>query len=521
MNTLVAANRRDFFGAAASLAALSLPMSSAFAAGPQKRGGTLRVSINQAVNKLNPLVARVTPEYLVAELLYSGLTRIGPTMAPEADLAQSWTSSPDLTQWTFKLRSGLVFHDGSACTSADVVASFQAILDAKTASPGRQNIGPIASVSAPDKGTVVFVLSSPYADLPVALAFPSAKIVPASVLQKGLDRLNREAIGTGPFKLVTFEPERIVVVARNEAYYDKARPYLDRIEVRVYPDATAEGSALIAGDTDLMALVQPAEFARLKAASGVNALKLPSGVFCNINLGCNQKPFNDVRVRKALALTVDRPAMVDFVAEGYGTVANDSPVSASYSFYKELPPRKRDIAQAKKLLAEAGHDKGLTVTLIASDNPSIRTQMAVALREMAKPAGFNINVQTMPHATYLEQVWKKGNFYVGFYNMQPTVDSIFSLLYTSNASWNETHWNNAIFDKLVADARATADTKKRTELYAEAQRLMTEEVPSIIPVYFDLLRAKRSYVEGYQVNPRGLVYRLDYVSLGDGAPKRA
>ncbi len=128
---------------------------------------------------------------------------------------------------------------------------------------------------------------------------------------------------------------------------------------------------------------------------------------------------------------------------------------------------------------------------------------------MAKPAGFNINVQTMPHATYLDQVWKKGSFYVGFYNMQPTADAIFSLLYTSNAAWNETRWNNTAFDKLVAEARTTIDEAKRRELYAKAQKLMHDEVPSIIPVFFDLLAAQRDYVQGCNLHPRGAVFRLD------------
>src|SRR5262249_42595932 len=147
--------------------------------------------------------------------------------------------------------------------------------------------------------------------------------------------------------------------------------------------------------------------------------------------------------------------------------------------------------------------------------------LGVALREMAKPAGFRIDVQTMPHATYLDQVWKKGPFYVGFYNMQATADAIFSLLYTSNAAWNETRWNNADFDKLVGTARGTADEDKRRELYAEAQSLMHEQVPSVIPAFFDLLAAQRSYVQGYQLHPRGAVFRLDFVSLGAGAPRRA
>jgi len=327
-------------------------------------------------------------------------------------------------------------------------------------------------------------------------------------------------VGTGPFKLVSFEPERLIVVTRNDAYYDKERPYLNRVEVAVYPDPTAEGSALIAGGTDLMLSVQPTEYARLEKASGVQALRVPSGQFCNVNMGCDQKPFNDVRVRQALALTVDRAVMVDLVAEGYGTPGNDTPLNAAYHFYTELPLKKPDIARAKALLAEAGYAGGLTATLIASDRPATRTQLGVALREMAKPAGFTINVQTMPHATYLDQVWKKGPFYVGFYNMQPTADAIFSLLYTSNAAWNETRWNNAAFDKLVGDARAIIDEGKRRELYAEAQRLMNQDVPSIIPVFFDLLAAQRKWVEGYKLHPRGAVFRIDQVSLGDGAPRR-
>ena len=519
MFTFADIDRRRFIAGATALGALTLPGGHAFAAVP-KRGGTLRVSVDQAVNKINPLQTRVNCEYLVAELLYSGLTRLGVNMAPEPDLAHSWSYSADLTEWTFMLRDGLLFHDGSPCTAADVVASFEAILDPKTASPALQNVGPIAQVVAKDKSTVVFKLSAPFADLPVMLAYTNAKVVPAAIAKSGLARLDREAIGTGPFKLVSFEPERLVVVARHEGYYDKARPYLDRIEVVVYPDTTAEGSALISGDTDLMVSVQPTEYARLKSSDGVRTLRVPSGQFCNIILGCNQKPFDDVRVRKALALSIDRPTLVDFVVEGYGTPGNDTPLNNAYLFYADQPLTKPDIPQAKKLLADAGYPSGLQATLIASDKPSVRTQLAVAVREMAKPAGFTIDVQTMPHSTYLDQVWKKGAFYVGFYNMQASADAIFSLLYTSNAAWNETHWNNAAFDKLVGEARTTIEEAKRRALYADAQKLMHDEVPSLIPVFFDLLGAHRDYVQGYRLHPRGAVFRLDYVSVSDGAPKR-
>ena len=128
-----------------------------------------------------------------------------------------------------------------------------------------------------------------------------------------------------------------LLVARNDAYYDKARPYLDRIDVVVYPDISAESSALIAGDTDLISTAQPTEYGRLVKAAGVKGLRVPSGQFCNVNFGCDQKPFNDPRVRQALALTVDRAAMVDFVTEGFGSAGNDTPLNPAYRFYAEQP----------------------------------------------------------------------------------------------------------------------------------------------------------------------------------------
>jgi peptide/nickel transport system substrate-binding protein len=511
--------KRRFFlaGTAAIFAAPSLGMTQS--AAPAK-GGTLLISVDQAASVIHPLLTRVNPEYLVTELLYSNLTRLKVDMSVEPDLAESWTPNDSLSEWTFKLRKGVTFHDGSPFTAKDVVATFKAILNPETASPGRNNVGPISDIVAVDDMTVLFKLSGPYADLPVAMAYTNARIIPAAIATGDLKSLSTKAVGTGPFKLVSYEPDRLIVVERNPNYYDPARPYLDRIEIQVFPDVSAEGSALIAGDVDIISTLQPTEYLRLDGNDGVDVLRTPSGQFCNINFGCDTAPFNDARVRRAVALTVDRQAMVDFVTEGFGTPGNDTPLNASYRFFKDLAKREKNIDEAKKLLTEAGFPNGLEATLVASDRPAVRTQLAVALKEMAKEAGITINVQTMPHATYLEQVWKKGSFYVGFYNMQPTPDGIFKLLYTSDASWNETRWNNKAFDALVAEARGTIDEAKRTELYTKAQELMNEEVPSIIPSFFDVLSAKRSWVSGYAAHPRASVFRLDYAFLTDQAPKR-
>jgi peptide/nickel transport system substrate-binding protein len=512
-------NRRVVLAGAVSLIALSLgalPVSAQQA----RAGGTLRISSDQADNVIHPLLTRVNVEYLSTELLYNNLTRLTADMGIEPDLAESWKPSDDLTEWVFTLRPGVKFHDGSVLTAKDVEATFKAILNPDTASPGRNNVGPIAEVKALDDLSVSFKLKVPSADFATALAYPTARIIPAKYAEGDLKALSTAAVGTGPFKLVSFQPDRLVVFEKNPDYWEKGLPYLDKVEIVIFPDITAEGSALIAGETDMMFSVSPAEFPRIEAAAGVDALRVPSGQFLNINFGCGTKPFDDVRVRQAIALTVDRQAMVDFVAEGYGTMGEDSPLNSSYYYYKDTGHKAQDIAKAKALLAEAGYPNGLDITLVASDRPTTRTQLGIAIREMAKPAGINIEVQTMPHATYLDQVWTKGSFYVGFYNMQPTADNIFSLLYTSDAAWNETHWNNKAFDELVYKARGVIDEKERREIYGKAQDLIAAEVPSVIPVFFDMLAAKRDWVLNYTPHPRGSVFRLDKVSLTDKAPER-
>ena len=143
------------------------------------------------------------------------------------------------------------------------------------------------------------------------------------------------------------------------------------------------------------------------------------------------------------------------------------------------------------------------------------------LREMARQGGFDISIKTMDHSTYLDQVWKKGRFYVGFYNMQSTEDAIFKLLFTSDAAWNETKWNHAPFDQLVDQARVTLEPAKRAELYAQAQAIIRAEKPALIPCFFDLLGAHRDYVNDYHLHPRGATFSMDKVWLGEGAPGRA
>jgi len=483
-------------------------------------GGWLKVSMSMRPNTLNTMKHVNAAEYMLGELMYSGLTRIGPKMEALPDLAISWAPNASLNEWTFKLRKGVTFHTGDPVTPKDVVATFKAILDPAVASPGQRNVGPIKSVTEKEDDSVVFTLDEPFADLPTAVAYTDAKIVPARALDR-MDDLATKDFGSGPFKLVDFTPGSTVRVARNPNYFLSGRPYLDGVIQAVYPDSTAEVGALINGDTDLNTAIDPSQFSRVKGAAGVEPLRTPCGQYLNLVLGDDTPPFSDVRVRQALALSLDRKQLVDIVLEGLGTPAYDNPISPSYRFSKTVPARRPDIPRAKQLLVEAGYPNGVAVVLHAAERPGSREVLAVAVQQMAAPAGFRITVQKDAYDSYLAQVWKKANFYVGYYNMQPTIDSLFYLLYTSNAAWNETRWNNAVFDKLVLMARQTPDGSKRGEVYGQAQMMLYSQVPAIVPFFQDLLGGQHNYVKNFYLHPRGAVFSLDNVWLTEGAPKRA
>ena len=260
-------------------------------------------------------------------------------MTAEPDLAQSWSTDSALIEWTSSSVPASLSR-WHALTSKDVAATFTAILDPKTASPARTNVGPVARC-ARRRSHRGLPPAGAFADFPVALAYTNARIVPAAIANGDIRssvrarRMARVRSGSSP----TSRRGRSWWRATRRT--TTGRPERRPRRVLVYPDPTAEASALISGDTDLMASPTPGVCAPLQGFRR-KALRAPSGQFLNVNMGCDQKLFNDVRVRQALALTIDREAMAGFVAGGYGTPGNDTPLSPAYHFYKDSPLKKPD-----------------------------------------------------------------------------------------------------------------------------------------------------------------------------------
>ena len=489
--------------------ALALPTFGA----AQSSGGTLKISHSTRIATLNPLSLSGPAEYPVIDMAYSGLTRIGPDSQPMPDLAKSWKGSPDATEFTFHLREGVTFHDGTPATSSDVVATYEAILNPDIPSSALSVLNMIDSVEAVDDLTVKFTLSSPFADFPTSTAHANARIISEEALSGDLTKLDTVVNGTGPFKMESYDSARITRLVRNDNYFSEGKPYLDAVEMHLFPDLAAETTNFLSGDIDVMLLVQQADYARISSTSGINALRVPSGRYVNVVMRFDQPPFDNLKVREALAYAMDRQLLVDLVLEGLGRPGHDNILSPEFKFRIDTPEKNYDPAKAKALLAEAGYPDGISLDLVASNRPAIRAQVAIAIKQMALPAGFDIKVKTMPHDTYIANVWKKGNFYMAYWGMQPTEDATFNLLLTSNASYEDTGWKNAKFDELVNAGRSTTIEAERAAAYSEAQELMLKELPYIIPFYEDVLTASKDHVKGYSINPINRYFYLENVWL--------
>lgn len=509
MTTFILTRRDVMMGMAATAALSGVGVASA----APKTGGTLKISHSIRIATLNVLSNSGPAEYPVMDMVYSGLTRIGLNNQPMPDLAESWEGNPEATEFTFKLREGVTFHDGTPCTSKDVVATYKAILNPDIPASAVSVLDMVETIEAVDDTTVRFKLKTPYADLPTSTAHANARILSAAALAGDLSALDTQVNGTGPFKLENYDSARITRLVKNENYFIPGKPYLDAVEMHLFPDLAAETTNFLLGDVDVMLVVQQADFERIAAAPGIKALRVPSGRYVNVVMRQDQPPFDDVRVRKALAMSVDRQLLVDIVLEGLGRPAHDNILSPEFKYRIDTPEIPYDPEVAKVLLAEAGHPDGIKLTLVASNRPAIRSQVAIAIKQMALPAGFDIEVETMPHDTYLANVWRKGNFYMAYWGMQPTEDATFNLLLTSNASYADSAWKNAEFDEWVQKGRSTTIESERAEAYAKAQELILRDTPYIIPFFEDALTASREDANEWTINPINRYFYTENVWL--------
>ncbi|AGT08900.1 ABC transporter substrate-binding protein [Paracoccus aminophilus] len=509
--------RRSFVqGGLALGAGLLLAQGAAFgaqAAAPS-RGGVLRIGLGAAGSKssLNPFISTGEMDFAVAQSLFDRLTDFDATGKLYNSLAEDFSHNEDGSIWTIRIRDGVLWHDGSPFTAQDVAYSLAYILTPENKADAYATLSPFMQkddVRALDATTVEIKLNAPYALLPQIMA---SKVM---FLVKDGTRDFSAPIGTGPFKFTHWTQGERVSLARNESFRTPGQPYLDGLEFIAINDAMSRVNALMAGQVDVIAQLDGSLAPIVEANPALHLIRSESGATTDQFMMVNKAPFQDVRVRQAFRLMVDRPQLVSNALAGYGRIGNDLHSITDPDYAAELPQRAHDPDQGRALLKAAGYDSDLRLELYTADAAPGMLASSTLIANQAKQIGVTIDLTVVPPDSYYSGPQFKNAPMASSDWGQHTLESVFGQAYARGAYWNEPDWTSDAFDGWVAKSRTTFDETLRKQYLFEAQKILWNEGGYLIWGFRDLLDAASAKVAGLAPsNQRNLgYYRFEGVSL--------
>lgn len=498
------ASRRDVLkllaGAGLALAGASsiVTLAEAAVAARPRYGGRVRVAsaTSSIADTLDPAKLANQTDYARSRMLYSCLTCFDGQLTPRPALAERFETD-DARRWRFHLRRGVAFHDGRPLRADDVVFSLMRHKDPATVSKAKIFADQIESVRALSPTEVEVRLHQPNADLPVTLATFWFAIVPA-----GTRDFNR-GIGTGPFRLKEFKRGLRSLVVRDPGYWREGRPYVDEVELSGLGDEGARVNALLSGDLDLVAAIDPRSVRRVEGSDGYRVFRQSSGQYSNLAMRQDIAPGRDADFTMAMKLLFDRRRIVDSVALGNAIVANDQPIHPANRFwFAGLPQREQDLDKARYHFRRSGIG-GAPVAVVASPAATYSVEMTLALQQSARRIGMNLQLQRMPPDGYWSNHWGKSPVGWGNVNARPNADAVLTQFFKSDASSNDAHWRDPRFDQLLLAARSEIDEARRKAIYADMQVMIHERGGVAIPLFISSLDAHHARLKGLSAIPVG------------------
>lgn len=485
------------------------------AAGPAggATGGTLRIlaSDGSPNDTLDPLRMERAFQILAAPLIYESLVDLDEQLLPVPRLAASFEPAAGGKSWTFRLRDGVTFHDGSPLTPADVAFSITRALD-PAAGSGNSLAGQLAGILRPagikvvDDRTVRFDLDQAYVYFPNAMATRFARIYRAKTTDFG------KPVGTGPFTFISLTPGREFVAAGNPAYW-RNKVTLDRVVISNVAEDASRVSSLLAGDADLVFEISLAAAQDIKQADGYTILEQPNARWLSLAFDSTMAPFDKPGVVEAVKLALDRQQIIDNALGGYGTVGYDTPIAAQDRWFGKLATPQRDVAAAKRLLTTAGFPDGVDLPPVIglSDEPATMAFLQVAQQQL-KEAGIRFQITPESGATYWDNSWLKKPVYSNTYLRRPP-DEIMKLVFRSAGEWHQSKRADPEIDRAIDAAGRTTDLDQQVAQYTVAQRLIAARDTTVIPAHFPRLSGMSARVGGVRTNP---VYflELDRATVG-------
>jgi peptide/nickel transport system substrate-binding protein len=454
-----------------------------------KYGGTLRKAYF-APASLDPAFTTSITDEEICRFWGDFLVYVDEELRPDKSrsLAKDWKVSDDGLTYTFMLREGITYHNGADFTSEDVKFTFDRLRDPEVGAATVAIYASIESIETPDDYTVVFNLTQPNPDLVTLLGDYHA-----IVLDSDTTDFNSQN-GTGAFIVTDYLPEDRMTFKRNPDYWrtdDEGNqlPYVDGIDYIFLSEPSAQVEALRGGQVDFL-LYLPSEYVQtVENDPNLVVYQKPSNTHYVIHMRSDREPFSNVKVRQAFKAAVDRDEILQGSFEGLGVEGLDTFIGPAYAdFYLDVPPLKRDPEKAKQLLADAGYEDGLTITLTtqqASPVPAIAT----ILKEQLADAGITVDIQLVPSDVYYgaDSLWLKADFSITDWGARPTPQPYLDLAYTCGAKWNESHFCDPEVDRLSEQAAKELDREKRAEIYKDIQRIFIDRGPVIIPFFANSL----------------------------------
>lgn len=469
------------------------------AEGSPTPGGTLRVGIvgGSAKDTLDAHAPVTHPDEARAISLYDTLTTYDTDHNIEMSLAEAVEPSEDAKEWTVHLRDGLKFSDGSPITGADVAFSFRRITDPEDPKASATALSTLDrdAIEVTDDQTVVFSFTEPFATFLDATAQYATGIVP-----EGYD--DEEPVSSGAFMLDSFSPGQQSTFAKNPHYWREDQPYVDELVIIDFPDDSARVNALLGGQVDAIDQLPLGQMDVVESNPNTEVLESETGSWIPLTMRVDQPPFDDVRVRQALRLIVDRQQMIDQVLGGHGALGNDmyAPFDACYP--ADIPQREQDITEAKKLLADAGHSD-LTVELITAPAAAGLVESAQVFAQQAEEAGVTVEVKRVDPSEFYGDNYLSWTFAQDFWFTRDYLPQAANSGFPSSP-YNETHWDDDEWQDLVNEADATIDEDARCELIKQAQEIEFNEGGYIIWGFPNNLDAYNNTVAGFVPDKSGI-----------------
>lgn len=487
---------------ALSTAAVALPVEAA----------TLRMAWSQDATGLDPHKQTAFPSIRLLELIYEPLVRFDADLNVIPAIATSWEFAPDAKTLTFKLDPNAKFTNGAQVTPADVKASFERILNEETAAAARSNFLSIDTIDTPDAETVVFNLKTADVPILVAMATINAAIVPASEIESGT--IGTEAIGSGPFKLDSWEPNSREVLSAN-ADWAGGDVKVDGITISVLPDETAILASLRAGQTDFALLNDPLVATMVPNEPNLQLNRVAGLAYNVLQLNPSRPPMDNLKVRQAMSCAINRQEIVGAALAGEGKVTGPLTMPAFAQDPSTLFCYEQDLEKAKQLMAESGVS-GFTAKVIgATGEPPVAASEAQVLQAQLAEIGINLEIEMMELNVYVD-TWLAGNFdmAVAQNGGRPDPFPMYNRYFTKDGNLLKvSNFVDDTLDTLMREGQAETDPAKRVEIFHKFENHLVEQSPWLWLSTGYGYTAQLKTVSGFVPSPTGTLFGLTEVSI--------